>query len=515
MTITSTSQLSYRKATFTYYEHASIWPGCLFYRARSGGTASTSYESCSKTKDSVNGSGYYIKKKVYVSFVPQRPLKKPIEPKLRLSRLPIKPTKRPSQSQRSFNRVLNAYNQLFNKVVVKRARQLEGYNVALQRYKVRLESWIKYTSWASAGRPVMKRVRSKLALSNHPYTLTQVNTTPLSGNVKTSMRNRTITGCYTDVWSLPDARGSNLLMTTVDGDCEFVMGTPVYPGAPADYSACLGSSDSHARAKLRQNMNEQHAHVGNIIAERHQTIKMLGDIAKLILKATPRQLLKSALSREGASNAVLAYNFGIKPLIEDAYGIAQSLAKLTSLPDKITVHGKSTKRFSSLVKTETLVSSGIPYLVKQFFEETTITTHYACDYSIDNGTLSYLNGIGLVNPAEIAWEVMPWSFVIDWFWPIGNFISAISSEAGLSFMGGTKTVTTHRVMTAKYAYTGIPRAAEQYTREYGTAIGSKIIKSKVRTVLSSTPQLQLPDFKSPFSFTHIAETLALISQRIR
>jgi hypothetical protein len=38
--------------------------------------------------------------------------------------------------------------------------------------------------------------------------------------------------------------------------------------------------------------------------------------------------------------------------------------------------------------------------------------------------LSLQRSLGLVNPAEIAWEVVPYSFVVDWFLPIGSYISA-------------------------------------------------------------------------------------------
>jgi hypothetical protein len=38
--------------------------------------------------------------------------------------------------------------------------------------------------------------------------------------------------------------------------------------------------------------------------------------------------------------------------------------------------------------------------------------------------LSLQRSLGLVNPAEIAWEVVPYSFVVDWFLPVGSYIAA-------------------------------------------------------------------------------------------
>lgn len=38
--------------------------------------------------------------------------------------------------------------------------------------------------------------------------------------------------------------------------------------------------------------------------------------------------------------------------------------------------------------------------------------------------LSLARSMGLTNPAAIAWEVVPYSFVVDWFIPVGTYLSA-------------------------------------------------------------------------------------------
>jgi len=50
--------------------------------------------------------------------------------------------------------------------------------------------------------------------------------------------------------------------------------------------------------------------------------------------------------------------------------------------------------------------------------------------------------ISLGNPMELAWELIPFSFVVDWFLPIGNWISAL--DATLHVTGTWGTVTTKR-----------------------------------------------------------------------
>jgi hypothetical protein len=38
--------------------------------------------------------------------------------------------------------------------------------------------------------------------------------------------------------------------------------------------------------------------------------------------------------------------------------------------------------------------------------------------------LSLPRSLGLTNPAAIVWELVPWSFVVDWFLPVGSYLSA-------------------------------------------------------------------------------------------
>lgn len=53
--------------------------------------------------------------------------------------------------------------------------------------------------------------------------------------------------------------------------------------------------------------------------------------------------------------------------------------------------------------------------------------------------MANLNSIGMANPAEVLWELVPLSFVWDWFMPVGSFLQSLSATAGLDFLGGYTT----------------------------------------------------------------------------
>lgn len=72
-------------------------------------------------------------------------------------------------------------------------------------------------------------------------------------------------------------------------------------------------------------------------------------------------------------------------------------------------------------------------------------------FTVRNSSVKSLVQLGLTNPAEVAWEVVPFSFVIDWFIPVGNFLSSLDSLVGvqdLTVCRGYKTTSVWSVHTA-------------------------------------------------------------------
>lgn len=62
--------------------------------------------------------------------------------------------------------------------------------------------------------------------------------------------------------------------------------------------------------------------------------------------------------------------------------------------------------------------------------------------NITNPWLHTASSSGLINPLSIAWEVVPFSFVLDWFIPIGATLQAITASVGLTFNAGWSSMKT-------------------------------------------------------------------------
>jgi hypothetical protein len=132
-------------------------------------------------------------------------------------------------------------------------------------------------------------------------------------------------------------------------------------------------------------------------------------------------------------------------------------------------------------------------------------------YAVPNEFLKTLSEGGITNPALVAWELLPWSFVVDWFLPIGNFISSWDAVAGLQYQKGAKTTCWEnfqdgtkagRTLTLNNGQTILKTESSQWLTYHSVHIQ--------RAPQGSFPSPALPEFKNPVSPEHMANLLALL-----
>lgn len=124
--------------------------------------------------------------------------------------------------------------------------------------------------------------------------------------------------------------------------------------------------------------------------------------------------------------------------------------------------------------------------------------------SINDADKHAMKVLGLTSPAQVAWEVIPYSFVADWLIPIGTWLQALNAPAGLTFeMGkvsirGSLSGTLYWDQGPVCGTGGCSFAAPcTYTEELFE-----------RTTLGTFPT-PLLYAKNPFSSSHVTSTLAL------
>lgn len=132
----------------------------------------------------------------------------------------------------------------------------------------------------------------------------------------------------------------------------------------------------------------------------------------------------------------------------------------------------------------------------------TYSTKIILWYKIDDLRVYNASRMGLLNPLEVVWEKIPYSFVVDWMFPIGNVISATTGTLGLSFISGTRTDFVTEDITAR----------EEYSLDEETYYNEQTIKCRSynRLTYRSFPT-PTPYMKSPLSGLHALNALALIN----
>lgn len=59
---------------------------------------------------------------------------------------------------------------------------------------------------------------------------------------------------------------------------------------------------------------------------------------------------------------------------------------------------------------------------------------------IDNPNVALMTQLGLSNPAAVVWDVIPFSFVIDWFFKVNRFVNTWNDMAGFSYIDPVTTI---------------------------------------------------------------------------
>lgn len=124
---------------------------------------------------------------------------------------------------------------------------------------------------------------------------------------------------------------------------------------------------------------------------------------------------------------------------------------------------------------------------------------------LNSPVISLLGQMGLYNPFAVAWELLPYSFVIDWLIPIGNALEALTATQGIEFYDGyinRKTVT-------DFTWSGYSSSRNKVSGRSPSGHVQNVCQYRTTLVSFPTPRLYI---KSPFSTSHVISAIALVSQ---
>jgi hypothetical protein len=279
--------------------------------------------------------------------------------------------------------------------------------------------------------------------------------------------------------------------------------------------------------KLYSKITNQKVDLATALAEGAKSIEMFRNIFQRLLDfflaiAKLRSgSIKSSLSKsikdllpftpKKAANDFLAYRYGIKPLVSDIAGAAEALAAY--FDDMPPVFARSRSRTvidNSNFSGEVMENGFTRY---RYLDKVTIDVVFRVSFKIPDLGRKRLDELGFTNPANVEWELVPFSFVLDWFLPIGNFIRDVYACNRLVVSECTRTTTIRNEQGCVYVHAGgafLPEVDRMEPTNWDWQTNDFFCIREIIPV----PNLPLPSFKNPFSAGHIANGIALLVQLI-
>ena len=288
-----------------------------------------------------------------------------------------------------------------------------------------------------------------------------------------------------------------------------------FSGLPA--FAHLVDAYNVARSRAAADVNKMKMNLAQAFGERKQTANLLAStmvritaLARSIKNVDPQAFIHAAgisskngvtrvqkqmkqLEKEHAdrrlSNHWLEFQYGWKPLLQDCWGAVDLLAKHVQL-DR---YNSSDVKGSAKIHRFSTSGTG-----EWNSPIVTLTTETRCKmgirYRMDSADRAILAQTGIDNPALLAWELLPYSFVIDWFVPVGNYLQSLNDFAGFTFLDGWVSNRTEQWYTVEY--TG--KVTFESTRvKWRNGFSKRYQAEYKRDVLSSFPGANTPSFKNP------------------
>jgi len=209
------------------------------------------------------------------------------------------------------------------------------------------------------------------------------------------------------------------------------------------------------------------------------------------------------------ANNWLELQYGWKPLLQDVHDAAEALAKyVTGQPGIWQVKASATLEDQDSGDVGLFEWPSIPGGKYNTTSRTTV--RLGMRYTIDDALRSFMAQTGFTNPLSLAWEVLPFSFVIDWFLPIGNYLNTLTAWDGLRFLDGYTTHFTRQNTSVYIAWSGNPLNDGSDFSEQHVGYMDREWISLNRQRIDSFPGGRFPQLKNPLSLVHSLNALALL-----
>jgi hypothetical protein len=208
-----------------------------------------------------------------------------------------------------------------------------------------------------------------------------------------------------------------------------------------------------------------------------------------------------------AGNAWLEAKYGWAPFMNDCRDAVNAVMDAIESPLGVSSHVKaklsseSTRRTTGIVFSDTGKGFSVYGTVVVKEEESVKALWRFRPTSLDLPAR-----FGLTNPLTVAWELLPFSFVVDWFLPIGGYLSQLDTPLRVTHLGGTYG---RKRKVHEQTFPFLSQGMSGFNGQ-GTWVAVE------RVPMTSIPEIRLSDLtmELKLSASRVTTSLALLQQQL-
>lgn len=298
----------------------------------------------------------------------------------------------------------------------------------------------------------------------------------------------------------------------------------------------LSSVDDRTRAaawgKVYSEVTELRANVALMLAERKESMEAIvdamGRMAKFYKAMKARDFRHAAAlagvklsrrrSRRGNANAsskeiaslYLQFTLGLQPTAQDVYNLVTGSLR----PIDARIVTSQSEKGEQEVTVDGDLGSWLCNV--GYYSRCSVTVRAYVPNDL-NWSLHFLDQFGFTNPAALAWELLPLSFVANWFIDMGSFLSQFSAFTGMEIAEISETYT-HKCAVLESSFVG-PQAQAGYDQGNAMVIDQQRgYYVEKRRILLDKPPILPPQFGPGISDALVGKSItlaALLRQFIR
>lgn len=246
------------------------------------------------------------------------------------------------------------------------------------------------------------------------------------------------------------------------------------------------------------------------------------DVAHILAAKPDRKSLRAAEQRRkvkiyGASDTArfgrnnwysswLEMRYAWRPVIKDIYDLSEAIRTMDVPREQVIRASYKKKR---------------PFIKSTPLKWTFVVTGEAatrCSYkaTLVEQLVTFPDHLGLNNPESVIWELVPYSFVADWFIPIGSYLATRNTLAKID---GTyvRTLFGYSRSSLDSVYYWSDDPGNNLSIKTGKSV-LKIDRMNIARTVNNSLTIPLPTFRNPIGAnpgTRLLDAVALISARVK